>query len=92
MPRHSKDTVAVLGIERPMPAWLGRSLQGLASGPESKQRGSRLYRSSYAETESIKPDVDIAPEADGRADLLALVTPGAAADDAIAWLASPQPC
>ena len=59
---------------------------------KSKQNGSRLYRSSYAEAESIKPDVDIAPEADDRADVLVLVTPGAHADDAIAWFASPQPC
>jgi hypothetical protein len=49
--------------------------------------GSRLYRSSHAEAESVKLDIDIAPEAGGRADVPALVTPGATTNDAIAWVA-----
>jgi hypothetical protein len=56
------------------------------------RKGSRLYRSSNPEAESVESDMDVAREADGRANQLALVAPGATADDAIAWIAVPKPC
>ena len=39
----------------------------------------------------IEPDIAIPPEADRRADEVALVAPGTAADDTVAWIASPEP-
>jgi hypothetical protein len=54
-------------------------------------RGSRLNRSSYPEAERVELDIGMAPEADGRADELALVAPGTAADDTKAWIPAPEP-
>jgi hypothetical protein len=54
-------------------------------------RGSRLNRSSDPKAECVELDIGMAPEADGRADELALVAPGTAADDTKAWIAAPEP-
>ena len=50
--------------------------------------GVNVYRSSCPEAEGVEPDIGIAPEADGRADELALVAAGTAADDTVAWIAT----
>jgi hypothetical protein len=68
------------------------SKRRLRPGPERQRRGSRLDRSGYPEAESVEPDIDIAPDAEGRADEFALVAPGATADDTVAWIAAPEPC
>ena len=57
-----------------------------------RKRASRPYRSSYPEAESVEPDIGIALEAGGRANMLALVPPGTASDNTVVWVASPKPC
>jgi hypothetical protein len=79
-------------VERPTRAWVIGRRKEWPGGQKGKRKGSGHYRPSYADAESIELDIDVAPEADGRADVLALITPGAAADDAVAWLATLQPC
>jgi hypothetical protein len=55
------------------------------------EQPSRLYGSSHPEAKSVESDVDIALEANGRADELALVPPRTAADHAVAWIAALEP-
>jgi hypothetical protein len=56
---------------------------------ERQRRGSRLYRSGDPEAERVKPHIDIALSAEGRAHVLGLVAPRATADDTVAWIAAP---
>jgi hypothetical protein len=62
-----------------------------ATTPKTWPRRSRLYASSHPETKSVELDVDIALEANGRADELVLVPPRAAADHTVAWIATLEP-
>src|SRR5262245_10097953 len=79
--------------------WQGREAQQHATWWRRSRSGtglmvrrrSRRYRSSDPQAESVELNIDIAPEADGRADDLALVAPGTAADDTVARIAAEQP-
>ena len=55
------------------------------------RRGSRLYRSSYPEAKRVEADIGMAPFADARADELALVAPGTAANHTKVWIATAEP-
>src|SRR4029077_15729353 len=56
-----------------------------------KRTWSRLHRSGYAEAERVEPNTDISLDTDSRTDDVALVAPGTAADDPIAWIPSLEP-
>src|SRR5262249_11489429 len=58
---------------------------------ESESRGSTPQRSGDPEAERVEPHIDMAPDAGRRADALAVVAPGTAADDPEAWIAAREP-
>src|SRR5947209_20513524 len=63
----------------------------LRPGPESESRGSTPQRPGDPEAERVEPHIDMAPDADRRADELAVVAPGTAPDDPEAWIAARDP-
>src|SRR6516165_8135391 len=60
-------------------------------GSRHARPGSTPERSGDPEAERVEPHIDMAPDAGRRADALAVVAPGTAADDPEAWIAAREP-
>src|SRR5262245_47854513 len=72
--------------------------QARRSGLNSKSQNlfhellvGRIHRSSDSQAESVKADIDVATDADGRADEVALVAPGTPADNAVIRITASKP-